>query len=81
MPPIWIDRIDTLWNHCPSCLPMFVDYYIFTTSLGHIFMGNWFVALLHIFKMIKHSMICSWGRKFVGKGKPRNPRILIQNKQ
>ena len=81
MPLFKIHRIDAQWNHFHSCRPIFVDKYIFTISLGHLFTSNWVVAFVYIVKMIQHSIIRSWGCKFEGKNKPRNPRILIPNKQ
>ena len=50
---------------------MFVHCQNFTNSWGCYFVGNWFVAL-QCKKKIHYCVKHSWGRKFVGKGNPRN---------
>lgn len=57
------------------CEIMFVDYRKFSGSLGHNFVGNWFVVLQR--QMIHYYVKRSLGRNFVGKGNPRNSRTLI----
>ena len=64
-----------LYNHTFSLGPMFVGYQNLAVSWGRNFMGNWFEALQC--KTINYIFKRSWGRKFVGKGDPRNPRTLI----
>ena len=49
-----------------------MDCQNFAVSWGRNFVGNWFEALQS--KTIHYSVKCSWGRKFMGKGTPRNPR-------
>ena len=69
-----------LRNHSYSCRPMFVDCQNFAGSWGWNFVGNWFIALQckTIFKyLVKHLL----GRKFVGKGNPRNPRTFNPHEQ
>ena len=57
----------------------FEDCQNFAGSWGRNFLGNWFEALqcrtIHYF--VKHS----WGRKFVDKGKPKNPRTSNPHEQ
>lgn len=69
-----------LWSHkYSSGKTKFVDCQHFDGLWGRIFVSNWFVALkcntIHYF--VKSSL----GRKFVGKGNPRNPQTLIPHEQ
>ena len=74
-----IQMIQMLWNNFYSLGPMFVDYQNCTCSMGLNFVGDWFTTLKHrtIHDFGKHS----WGRKFVGKGNPRNKSTLIPHEQ
>ena len=46
---------------------MFMNYQKFAGSLGHNFVGKWFIAKKI---MQDDSLICLWGCKFEGKGFP-----------
>ena len=46
---------------------MFMNYQKFPGSLGHNFVGKWFIAKKI---MQDDSLICLWGCKFEGKGFP-----------
>ena len=59
--------------------PMFVDRQNLAGSCVRNSVGNWFVASQC--KTIHYFVKCLQGRKFVGKGNPRNPQTLIRHEQ
>ena len=64
-----------LWNNTYSLGQYSWIVKLLLVRGGRNIVGNWFEALQ--WKTIHYFFKCSWGRKFVGKGDPRNPRSSI----
>ena len=58
---------------------MFADCQNFAALWGRNLEDNWFVALQY--RSIHFFVKRRWGRKFVGRGNPRNQRTLIPHEQ